>query len=551
MKNIAKYISILALLLAGVSSYAQVDITMYHMKDFPLNNQLNPAFQPKNGSIYLSFPIIPILGTTYHNTSIRGDGLNAGNFLSDKPSFSAIATDNSKFASVQTNIFSWSPISFGFMVKDMYLSLDLQPKIHVEGRIPRDLMLLAWYGNGHDKTIGRNLSLEGLGVEAYGYVELALGFSKELWKDELFVGGKLKYLQGLGYVQANLGKKSYIHTDKDNYNITVGINPEVYIGGLPINVSTNNLDSVGAAISDGLNNFSFSASNVGFAVDLGGSWNVPQVEGLNVSASLLDLGFIRWHGATAKRVSNEPLPTFEGIDLSNGDFLDKLLDTTLIATKVNVKSENFTKWLSPTLYMGANYHLFKYLNAGALLGFKFNKYETLPFFALSANTQNLRVNSSVSFSYYDGKPNVGLGLLFGRRGAQFHLLSDNILAAANYKKAQLVHFRMGVNFLLGKSRAKRTGAGNQDALAPSVKASEPLIDVVPESSPIEEVKSDAAPTAEATRQSVDLSKEDLLKRAMAEEKAEEREELLKRAIAEEKAEEQEAAQRQNAVAVKP
>jgi len=218
---------------------------MYHMKDFPLNNQLNPAFQPKNGSTYISFPIFPILGTTYLNTSIRGNGLNVGNLLlSDNPDFGGIVKDNSKFASVQTNIFSWSPLSFGFMVKSMYITLDLQPKIHVKGMIPRDLMRLAWYGNGADETIGKELSLEGLGVEAYGYAELALGLSKEIWRNELFVGGKLKYLQGLAYAEASLGKNSSINTNKDNYNITVNINPEVYVAGLPINVSTDNLDSL-------------------------------------------------------------------------------------------------------------------------------------------------------------------------------------------------------------------------------------------------------------------------------------------------------------------
>ena len=528
MKNLAKYTCLIALLAVGVRAQAQADVTLYHMKDLPHNNQLNPAFQPKNGSAYVNFPIAFNLGA-----SIYGKGLTAETVLNmDKGG--SIGTIPKKDAAFQADFSAAMPLSFGFMVRDMHFSFDMQLKVHAEGRVPVGLMNLAWYGNGAPETLGKQLSLEGLGVTAYAYGEVALGFSKEILKNseltdngknKMVVGGKLKYLQGAAYVQANLGEDSYIHTDKDKYHITASVDPEVYVSGIKPDTST--LEGVFKALEnidymDFLKNIT---KNRGVAIDLGGTWDMPYDLSWNetprkmtVSASLLDVGFIRWHGTSLTNTAKDKRIVFDGFDMSNGGFLDGLQDSVMQRVDLTVKDGTFTKWLAPTMYLGANYHLFKYLNAGALVGFKFNKYETLPFFALSANSQHFPlINGSTSFSYYNGHGNIGFGLLLGRKGFQMHLITDNLLTT-NYKTAQSATFRMGMNFLLGRHEGKRKARIEERKNRNAMPAT-PDGDVTPDS-PQEEPAVDTGATS--------MSKEDLLKKALAEEAAEREDELMKK-----------------------
>jgi hypothetical protein len=79
-----------------------------------------------------------------------------------------------------------------------------------------------------------------------------------------------------------------------------------------------------------------------------------------------------------------------------------------IQQKVAVKSATGSErqWLSPTVCAGACYELARYLNVGALFGYRFSKYEGAPPAALSVNTQGFTVNASASYSYYNRNSKV-------------------------------------------------------------------------------------------------------------------------------------------------
>jgi hypothetical protein len=434
---------------AGVR--AQLNPTLYHLKDLPLNNQLNPAFQPRNGSLYVGFPGLTSFSP---NLMLSGENLTLGNaYLS--PKYKSIVEGAGNF-SAMTFDYEHNFLNFGFMVKDMYFTFDSKLKLNVDGRIPKDLERLMWYGNGlSGKTLGKTLEFEGLGVSMLAYGEISLGVSKEVIKD-LLVGAKVKYLQGLAYAQAGLGEGSKFTTDSNTYKISVGLNPEIYLSGLPITMPPGKSFPMDELVDAGLGSYKFDAGNRGVAFDFGGSWDIPWVKGLNVSASVLDVGFISWKGNKVASKNPDSQIEFEGISLSGGeDFTSSLLDSIQQKTAVTSTSFSERRWLSPTVYVGATYELGKYLNAGALFGYRFLKYEDLPLMALSVNTQGFMVNASASYSYYNRNSNVGVGLLIGRKGVQWHIIADNLLAA-NYKTAQNVNFRMGVNLLFGKGREKRS-----------------------------------------------------------------------------------------------
>jgi hypothetical protein len=363
--------------------------------------------------------------------------------------------------------------------------------------------------------------------------------------ENLFVGAKVKYLQGLAYMQAGLGEGSYFETDEDTYNISVGLRPEIYLSGIPVTAPQGESLSLDSLINTGLGSYKFDAGNMGVGFDLGGSWDVPWVKGLNVSASVLDLGFVNWSGHKVTPHDDLIEVSFEGLSLSGGkDFTSGLLDS--LQKRATVKSTGNVSqrvWLSPTVYVGASYELTKYLNAGALLGYRFSKYDNLPLAALSVNTQGFMVNGSVSYSYYNRNHNVGAGLLIGRKAMQWHIIADNLLAIS-YKTAQNVSVRTGISFLFGKGMAKRgeplaggdarnpTGAGSESVDSASVRQPDTL-GIAPDTAtaairlPKDSAQSmakdtvkkakPAAASTKAKKTQAKLSREDLLKRAMQEE----------------------------------
>jgi hypothetical protein len=448
------------MLLTVTVTFAQLNPTLYHMKDLPQNSQLNPAFQPRNGSVYVGFPLLTSWSSSL---MLSGENFTVGNAYLN-PSYGAIVRGAGDFSAV-TSSHELNILNFGFRVKDIYFSFDSKLKLNAEGRIPKDLERLMWYGNGAPETLGKTLSLEGLGVSMLGYGEFSLGFSKEVVKN-LFVGAKIKYLQGLANLQFGLGEGSDFTTESSSYNISIGLNPDIYLSGLPITMPQGDF-KLNELTDAGGDSYKFDTGNKGVAFDLGGSWDVPEVKGLNVSASVLDLGFISWSGYKVAPLHPEEKITFDGISINGDeDFASELLNSAQEKTIVKSSIARERQWLSPTTYVGASYELAKYLNAGALFGCKFSKYESTPLAGLSLNTQGFMVNASVAYSYYNRNSNLGAGIVIGRKWMQWHVIVDNLLAV-NFETAQNVSLRMGLNFLFGKGRAAHTEplAGG-DALNP-------------------------------------------------------------------------------------
>ncbi|MDR2813575.1 MAG: DUF5723 family protein [Prevotellaceae bacterium] len=523
------YTATVVALLSVAAAHAQLNPTLYHIKDLPLNSQLNPAFQPRNGSVYVGVP-----GLTSFSSSLMlsGKDLTIGNYIDGNYKGSMTSAD--KFSSVIGD-FEYNLINFGFMVKDMYFSFDSKVKYNFDGRIPKDLQKLIWYGNGAPETLGKTLSLEGLGISASAYGEISLGMSKEI-KENLFVGAKIKYLQGLANAQVGLGEGSDFTTEESAYKISVGLNPDIFLAGLPVTTPQGSFP-IDSLTNAEFGDYTFDAGNRGVAFDLGGSWDLPWVKGLNVSASVLDLGFISWKGSKVASATPEQKISFDGLSLSDGaDFVAGLLDSVQQKTAVKSASVSERRWLSPTMYVGANYEVAKYLNVGGLFGYRFSQYRNLPMFALSANTQGFMVNGSVSYSYYNHNSNVGAGVVIGRKGVQWHIIADNLLAAASFKTAQNVNFRMGLNLLFGKGREKRiasrtegsaldatsTGADASPAQQPDKNLQDTLnvAPIRPQShsiSPAKQAKPVAQEAATPAKAQENLSKEELLKRALVEE----------------------------------
>jgi hypothetical protein len=423
--QIEKGITLVALLLVlsprGVQ--AQHNATMYFMRDLPAVNMLNPAFQPEAGSYYIG---IPLLSSIYFDGGITLSGVNIGNLLSSTPRLTSAAANPAPYEGGYANA-DVNLLNIGVLVYDMYFTLDITGKASAEAAVSGELIKVAWYGNA--PYIGKTIPLNGLGGYASAYTEIALGFSKEVVRDKITVGGKIKRLLGVGFADASMGASAFLQTN-DDWSTTVRATPEFNVGGV--------FEATPSSIS------SYKFGGKGWGADLG--FEIKN-ELFIVSGSIVNIGAIRWNNVNHKKLESGAYDvTFRGIQLNSSSNLTDFIDS-MKAEKFVSNAESILRWTTPTLTVGVAYPINEHLVAGTLAGIAIGRYNTYPLFALSLNTWKYPLNGSVSYSYGHSH-NLGLGLLFGRRNVQLHAICDNILAAS-YQKAQKINFRFGLNLLLG------------------------------------------------------------------------------------------------------
>jgi hypothetical protein len=405
---------------------AQHNATMYFMRDLPAVNMINPAFQPEAGSIYVG---IPLLSSIYLDGGATLSGMNIGNLLSSAPHLTKAAANPSPYEGAYANA-DINLLNVGILVRDMYFTLDITEKTRAEAAISANVIKLAWYGNA--PYAGQTIPFNELGAQACSYAEIALGFSKDIVRDRITVGGKVKRLLGVTFANAELGEDAFLRTNAD-WSATVRVRPEYSIAGIP------------ETIPDNFCSYKFAGK--GWGIDMG--FEIKN-ERFIVSGSILNVGAIRWRSVRRETLESDVFElTFRGAQLNGNTDLTKILDTVK-TQKFARSAEDVLSWTPSTATIGVAYPLNEHLAAGALAGVAIGRYNSYPLLALSLNTWKYPINGSISYSYSHSH-NLGMGLLFGRKEAQLHVICDNILAA-DYQRAQKINLRVGLNLLLGALR---------------------------------------------------------------------------------------------------
>ncbi|MDR3189435.1 MAG: DUF5723 family protein [Prevotellaceae bacterium] len=364
-----KFFVTVAMACCSVNLFAQQVNTLYFMNNVPERNAYNPAFQPVH-NVYIDLPLMPNFRFEVGNSSLgfsdaifsqKINGVDSTiTFL--HPAAQGKKDDFYKRLSKTTRVYgdlTFNIIGFGFRVKQNYFTVDVSQKASMGMYVPRDLFKLALYGAGKGSGGYSDVfDLSRLGMQASLYTEIGLGYSRKI-DDKLTVGGKLKYLIG----QAN------INTDIEEFKLTTGADRWKISGSGTINASLPLVNIPFGAdgmidlanLNPDVNASSFStstifSSNNGFGVDLGATYNIlPE---LQLSAALIDLGFIRWRSNLTNASMGVNFDT-EGIDYRPGDKLEDKMDTLLQKLEkefVSSGSHNsYTTALSTRFNVGAEY----------------------------------------------------------------------------------------------------------------------------------------------------------------------------------------------------
>ncbi|MGB1037568.1 MAG: DUF5723 family protein [Bacteroidia bacterium] len=441
----------------GLGSVAQNNLTLYNMKPLPQRLQANPALTP-DCKWYIGMPALSSLDFNFASNALAIKTLN--NSFTPRPGGGytleinklSDALDKQTFLNIGLNE-EW--LNFGFRVRKSMFTFGITEKVKTRVSIPKDILKLAFQGNGGD-NLGYDFNFN-FGLDVLHTREFALGYSRQFFSDKLTLGTRLKYIQGLNVI--NTSKNDVIfNTADDDFAYKVSADIE-------LNASTpfmdSNIDPTRAALG--------SPKNSGFGIDVGANFDLTKR--ISISASVVDLGQITWIDNVSNLRSRNPGATFtySGIDIN--DYLNdtsgsagfsELGDTLLDLFALDTFNNSFSTGLLGEFYLGGNFAITKKHNAGVLFYGSFYNKEFYPALTLSWNSKFTRkLAVSASYTMMKGSfQNFGLGMASNLGPEQLYFVSDNLIGAATGNVKNL-GIRFGWNHTFGR-RSYENGEKRQD-----------------------------------------------------------------------------------------
>ncbi|WP_418944404.1 DUF5723 family protein [Phocaeicola plebeius] len=457
------------LLLGGMmmlrgAAQAQYLRSSYFMEGTSARLQLNPGLQPTKG--YFNMPIIGSLNMSASSnvlgTSDIIDLMDSGSDLySNDKLFDRLKADNRLNVNLNTDI-----LSFGWYRGKGFWSVNVGLRADFGAALAKDMFSMMRTMNGFalEDVAGTNqsYSLSNQTLNMKAYAEIGLGYSRRI-TEKLTVGGRVKVLLGLARAEMNINQFD-LNLDVPNpqyanyadYESRGELSPSDWYGSHYDYSANGNVITTlkGGGMTfdnDGMiDNFDLDAGDLGiagsgFGIDLGASYKVW--DNLTVSASILDLGFLKWKESetTVATVSGE---AHEMIDASNydryigGDFLSFERFDFEEGSPEKVKTK--TRLYSTLLLAGEYGLLNNKLSVGAMYTARFAEPKTLNELTFLATFRPKNwLNAAISYSpiQASGK-SIGLAVKLG----PLFVGTDYMFFGGNSKS---VNGFLGISFPLG------------------------------------------------------------------------------------------------------
>lgn len=454
--NILRKVAVSALTLALCSNVeAQEFRTSYFMSTSDFRHQMNPALLD---SAYVGIPVMGNIGigvtgniglknfvyktapgSKYDYTTFMSPDVSASEFLGD-------LHDNNR-ADLYLNL---NIASVAFKAFNGMNLVELNVRSNTNIALPYSLF--EFMKKAGEKE---HYSIDDLGVRSQNYLELALGHSHQI-TDRLKVGGKMKFLVGVGYADAKVEKLN-LTMNGDEWKVDGEIRAKAALLDSKFEYDSPDKNSPdGRRRIDGIDISGFGIKGFGLAFDLGATYRV--MDGLTVSAALTDLGFISWNDVMKASSAGEY--TFDGFDniyVSGenedgnklGDQFERMGDDLKDIFAVYDDGDGSeTTVLAATLNLGAEYEMpfYKPLRVGLLYTGRFNGLYTYHQAMLSANVRPVKwFEASVNTSL--GSTGCSFGGVVNFRARHFNIFigSDKFLGKVSKEFIPLNSCNASVN----------------------------------------------------------------------------------------------------------
>lgn len=469
-------LSILCTLGAGAQNFN----SSYFMEGMTYRHQLNPAFMGESNYINLPFIVVGNFNLGLQGNMGVNDFLYKHNQNGYKlTTFMNPSVDRNEFLNNlhSKNLLNLNVnvpiIAFGFRGFGGFNTFEIGVRSNTSVNLPYELF--DFMKTGMNNEGDNRYSIEDLTVRSNNYVELALGHSREVIEDRLTVGAKVKFLAGGANAEGKI-KKMDISMGQDEWIIDA----EGYIegslkGGYFESKEPDENGKQGEINGFDIDKYGLSGFGVGF--DLGAVYKMDDfVEGLTLSAALLDLGFIKWNNALkATMVHNYTFKGFENPiavkpDEGQPGDIDDELDNLGNQFEEFIKfrdeganaPKNRTTKLATTMNIGAEYALPYYnkLRFGLLSSTYFNKPFTWSEARVSANIAPVSwFEASVNYGISKFGSSLGWVLNFHPSGFNFFIGTDHMITKVTPQYVPVgnanASVSMGFNITWGKNKAKK------------------------------------------------------------------------------------------------
>lgn len=390
----------------------------YFLDGYTYNYKLNPALAPERG--FVAIPVLGNLGigaesnlalsTILYPTS---DG-KLMTFLDDRVSAETFGKSIRKRNNLNVNT-NLSLLSFGFRTGRAYHTVDLSVKANAGVNIPGGLFSFLKTGTESGAT---SWDISNIGARSSAYAELAYGYSRSLG-ESMRVGGRLKLL--MGYARADIAIDRLSLTMSESQWAVQSHGQAMVSGPFTFGTysGTDQIDFEQISVPEDLEGFlaPFTTDrSMGAALDLGVS--IDFLEYFTVSASILDLGYIKWNNAM-EAVTPESSWSYVGMgdmdineDSTIGDQFEEMGDELAGMIELNKVSEGGIKsaGLGATIHAGieARMPFYDRLAFGLLASHRFNGAYSWTEARVSANLALLKFFSlAASYAYSDYGSSLG------------------------------------------------------------------------------------------------------------------------------------------------
>lgn len=469
----------LLMMVCVLPANAQFLRTSYFMEGTHYRQQLNPALIPTQG--YFNIPVVGSLNAAASSNSLGTQDIidiidNSDGFYNNPDFMNRLSSNNRLNVNVNTDI-----LSLGWYKGQNFWSVNVGARVDVGAQIPKSMFSFlhdidqegfSWNNSKFD--IGQ----EELNINAYA--EVGVGFARAI-NERLTIGGKAKLLLGAGNlnlkvnginVDANLPENIGNITDINqirNYHAKMNVSArlESSFKGMDLVENTSDPDPKKHYIDDFDFN-GFGIAGYGGAIDLGASYKI--LDNLTVSASVLDLGFIKWSKGSTSIATAKGNMDYDGKDYAltpeglqdfqqdAQEFMRRVeggdvLNYEMLQLQKEDVTESRTTSLHSTVVIGAEYELLdKWLAIGALSTTRFTKPKTQTEITLSANIRPKSwLNAAISYSMIQsaGK-SFGLAVKLG----PLFIGTDYMFFGKNTKT---VNGFVGISVPLGGKKSNKEG----------------------------------------------------------------------------------------------
>jgi hypothetical protein len=453
--------------------------TLYLIPSVPQTNQLNPALKHKC-RVYVSLPVISSIrqstrntGFGFHDAIHQGTGAQSDTYYLDVDNLAKkLKRMNYSLGNADIDL-----AGVGFSYKEWYITFGISNHISFQTAFPHDVVSVKDGNWDVNNMTALPINLSRIGVNATAWNSIGVSASKA-FTERFRAGARFKYLNGMANV--NTRKSSIeLNTTSDPITLEAEVNYKVN-SSLPVTLgySSNGLvNSINfePALHNLIGNYIFNG-NRGAALDGGILFDIDEVTQL--SASFTDLGFIWWKGNVNNFTGTGEF-VFRGIDLDqytsspgDGDLLDALVDSLENAFQASSSANGYLTMLPLNIYGGITRELMPDIKAGAMTWIEVNGKHVRPSLTLSLNfTPFNAFAATVSYTVMNNKFNqIGGALVFGNRGAQFYIVTDNIPVRFTRDvsssfvwpyNARMICLRLGMNLFFGCDDKEDKNSGNK------------------------------------------------------------------------------------------